>query len=151
VSRGLWLWFGRARDRRYKLKKILEGEFLPLTMAIKRKSTGPVPGQPKAKAVKSNAKEFNGKKSTAEKGQKVRKEILIQDEEEWDDDDFEGFGDDDGTKDESDMSMEDDQDDLDMSDSEGEEREDEDEEEPKPKKKFDKPPKSGTHPQTLPN
>jgi hypothetical protein len=146
----------RARDRRYKLRR-LEGKFLPLTMAVKRKSTGPVPGQPKVKTVKSNGKEFNGKKSTVEKAQKVKKEILIQDEEESEEDDFEGFGDD-GTN-ESDVSMEDDEDDLDMSDEEGENEEDkaeddddDDEEEvPKPKKKSDNPPKSGTIPQTLPN
>jgi pumilio family protein 6 len=136
------------RDRRYKVEKDLEGKFLPLTMAVKRKSTGPVPGQPKAKTVKSNGKAVNGKKSAMGKAQKVKKEIVVQDEEESDDDEFKGFGDDDGAN-WSDISMEDD---LDMNDSEGEEEgeeegegeEDEDEKE-EPKKKSDKPPKSGTH------
>jgi hypothetical protein len=137
---------GECEGSAVKKAKFVEGKFLPLTMAIKRKSTGPVPGHPKAKAVKSNGKEFNGKKSIVVKAKKVEKKVVRREEEEDDDDEFEGFGDD-GRVNESDVSMEDVEDELDMSGTEGESDEDEegeDEEDPKPKKKFDKPPKSGT-------
>jgi len=116
-------------------------------MAVKRKPTGPVPGQPKAKAVKANGKEFRTNKGPKLPSKEVENILSRKDDEEYDFEEFEGFGSEDGGN-ESSVSM-DDIDDKYLEGMEGGEEIEEDDEEseeemPRKKKKSDKSTNIGT-------
>jgi hypothetical protein len=97
-------------------------------MAMKRKSTGPVPGQPKAKATKSSGKGYSAAKGPVIPSKKVEKAVPNEVDGGSDSDEFAGFGSDD-VQNESEMSMDDlEEEEFEMSE-QGEGVEDEEEEE----------------------